>query len=137
MARIGFFEMLVHEDISWLERNAINSAHDRADAALNQGEMLGSSIGALQQTIRAQQAEIAGLKAALSVLAHVLEDAGVVDRKVLDYRIEAAIEDAQEAAEAARAGETVQCVGCSQTVPKARSNVTELGLMCDRCAASR
>jgi hypothetical protein len=137
MGRIGFFEMLVHEDISWIERGAINSAHDRADAALNQGEMLGSSIGALQQKVLAQQSEIAGLKAALSVLAHVLEDAGVVDRKVLDYRIEAAIEDAQEAAEAARSGETVLCVGCSTPVAKARTNVTELGLMCDRCFAAR
>ena len=137
MGRIGFFEMLVHEDISWIERSAINSAHDRADAALNQGEMLGSSIGALQKTILAQQAEIASLKAALSVLAHVLEDAGVVDRKVLDYRIEAAIEDAQEAAQAARAGETVLCVGCSTQVLKARTNLTELGMMCDRCFAAR
>jgi hypothetical protein len=137
MARIGFFEMLVDDDISWLERSAINSAQDRADAALNQGEMLGSSIGALQKTILAQHAEIRGLKAALSVLAHVLEDAGVVDRKVLDYRIEAAIEDAREAAEAARGTETVLCVGCSTQVPKARTNVTELGLMCDRCFAAR
>lgn len=137
MARIGFFEMLVHDDISWIERNAINTAHDRADAALNQGEMLGSSIGALQRTILAQQAEIRSLKAALSVLAHVLEDAGVVDRKVLDYRIEAAIEDAQEAAEEARGGETVPCVGCNTQVAKAKTNVTELGLMCDRCFSSR
>jgi len=137
MARIGFFEMLVNDDVSWLERNAINSAHDRADAALNQGEMLGASIGALQRTIQAQQTEIRGLKAALSVLAHVLEDAGVVDRKVLDYRIEAAIEEAQEAAAEARGGETVPCVGCNAQVPKSRSNVTELGLMCDRCFAAR
>jgi hypothetical protein len=135
MARIGFFEALVSDDITLRERDAINSAHDRADAALEQGTMLGQSIGSLQRVIRAQATEIKRLQTALAVLAHVLEDAGVIDGKVLDYRIEAALEEEQ--ATAAAQVETVTCVACSQAVAKARTNVTELGLMCDRCLAQR
>ena len=134
MARIGFFETLLSDDISFRERSAINSAQDSADAALHQGEMLGTSIGALQRTVLAQGRELHNLRAAIAVLVQTLADTGAVDAQVLDYRLEAALDEAEQESEAAP---LVMCVGCSTQLAQDRTNVTELGLMCDRCFASR
>jgi len=130
MARIGFFEFLV-SDMDRNEWEGINQANDRADAALEQGNMLGTTVGSLRAVVKSQAKDIRHLQTALAVLAQVLEDAGVVDPKVLDYRIEAAIanEDAEVAAEAAM----TTCVQCKQEVNKKQTNLTEFGVTCDRC----
>ena len=57
MARISFFQMLVG-NTSWIERSAINSAHDRADAAMDiasvQGDAFGNAISQLHRTVAQQ-----------------------------------------------------------------------------------
>lgn len=142
MGRIGFFEMLVSDDVSWREWDAIDSAHDRADAAheaagaaLVQGSMIGETVGSLRKIVMAQAGEIRRLQTAVAVLVKVLEESKVVDANVLDYRIEAATLDAE--AEATQEAATVTCAECAARIPKARSNVTEFGIVCDRCFASR
>jgi hypothetical protein len=137
MGKLGFFDVLGDSDLSWREARAINQASDRADAALEQGTMLGQSIGALQRRVQVQAHEIDKLRTALAVLAQVLSDAGVVDAKVLDYRLEAAFEEAEAQASEQQAGRTEMCVGCSQPFPVSRLNVTEMGNMCDTCVSRR
>ena len=133
MARIGFFQALVDGQMSWGEARAINATSDQAEAALEQGAMLGSAIGQMQGRLAAQQREIRTLKALVGVLAGVLRDTGVVDGDVLDYRLEAALE---EAAEAATAPAMVTCPGCGREVPQSQTVVTAIGTVCDRCHAT-
>jgi len=137
MSRLGFFDVLANDDLSLQEADAINRAAGRADAALQQGTMLGESIGDLRKQLARQQEEIRTLRTVLAVLGRVLEEAGVVDAKVLDYRIEAAIEEAREQSRERQARETKMCVGCSLDFPVGRLNVTEYGDMCDGCVATR
>jgi hypothetical protein len=137
MAKLGFFDVLFDDNLSWREASAINQAGDRADAALHQGTMLGESIGALQRRVQLQAKEIDVLKTALAVLVKVLEESNVVDAGVLDYRLEAAMAEAEAEAEEARATATRMCVGCSLSFPVARLNVTEIGELCDACLAKR
>ena len=129
MARVGFFQMLLDDDMSWGEMAAINSAHDQAQAALDQGAMIGASVGMLQQRLAAQAKEIRTLKALVGVLAGVLRDTGVVDGDILDYRLEAALEEAAE-----EKVEVVTCLQCGRQVPKNRTTITGAGLVCDACA---
>jgi hypothetical protein len=126
MRRVGFFGVL---DTRLAE---IHEAHDRADAALDQGNMLGATIGGLQQRVNAQAREIETLRALIGVLARVLRDTGVVDADVLDYRLEAALE---EVAEQAAAPAQVTCLRCGKLFPQQQTTLTEMGTMCDRCAA--
>ena len=137
MGRVSFFTMLVDDNMSWLERDAINSAYDRADAAMqvaaSQGDAFGNAISAMQRTIVQQQNQLKIMGSMIGVLAAVLRDNGVVDPDILDARLEAAIENAQE--EIKQVADNVMCMKCSTMQPKARTNVTELGVMCDRCLA--
>jgi hypothetical protein len=137
MARISFFQMLVG-NTSWIERSAINSAHDRADAAMDiasvQGDAFGSAISQLHRTVAQQQQRIVMLESMIGVLAAVLRDNNVIDPEILDARLEAAVLNAEE--EMVQVSDNVLCTRCSKMVPKAQSNMTEAGLVCDRCLAT-
>lgn len=137
MARISFFTGLIDNNMSWIERGAINDAHDRADAAMEvasvQGDTFGRAISSMQRTINDQQNQIKLLNSMIGVLAAVLRDNNVIDAEILDARLEAAIENAQE--EIKHEANNVMCMKCSKLVPKASSNMTELGVECDRCLA--
>lgn len=136
MTRISFFQGLVG-DVSWLERSAINSAHDRADAALDiasaQGDAFGNAISRLHRTVAQQQQRIVMLESMIGVLAAVLRDNNVIDPEILDARLEAAVLNAED--EIAQVTDNVLCVRCSKMVPKAQTNMTEVGVVCDRCLA--
>jgi glutamine synthetase type III len=130
--------MLVDDNMSWIERDAINSAYDRADAAMEvaavQGDAFGKAISSMQRTIVQQQNQLKIMGSMISVLAAVLRDNGVVDPDILDARLEAAIENARE--EIKVEADSVMCMRCTTLQPKARTNVTELGVVCDRCLAT-
>src|SRR3954467_5390709 len=138
MGRISFFTGMIDNNMSWYERDAINSAHDRADAAMEvasaQSDAFGQAIASMQRTIMQQQNQLKVMSSMIGVLAAVLRDNGAVDPDILDARLEAAIENAQE--EIRHEADTVMCMKCSKLVPKAQSNVTELGVECDRCLAT-
>jgi hypothetical protein len=137
MGRISFFTMLVDDNMSWIEQSAINSAHDRADAAMEvakgQGDAFGTAIASMQRTIIAQKNQIKMLNSAIGVLAAVLRDNGVIDADILDARLEAAVLNAEE--EIKHETNTITCFKCSTQVPKSNTVMTELGVMCDRCHA--
>jgi hypothetical protein len=137
MGRVSFFTMMVDDNMSWVEQTAINGAYDRADAAMEvaaaQGDAFGQAIASMQRTIVQQQNQLKLMSSMIGVLAAVLRDNGVVDPDILDARLEAAIENAQE--EIKQETDNVMCMRCSTLQPKARTNVTELGVVCDRCLA--
>ena len=137
MGRVSFFTMLVDDNMSWIERDAINSAYDRADSAMEvaafQGDAFGKAISSMQRTIVQQQNQLKIMGSMIGVLAAVLRDNGVVDPDILDARLEAAIENAQD--EIKHEVDSVMCMKCTTLQPKARTNVMELGVLCDRCLA--
>src|SRR6185312_6271024 len=97
---ISFFSMLTDSKMSIHEGNAINAALDRGNAALEvasaQGDAFGGAISRLQGKVVAQDREIKLLRAAIGVLAAMLRDQGVVNNDMLDLRLEAAMENAEE-----------------------------------------
>jgi hypothetical protein len=137
MGRISFFSMMVDDNMSWLEQSAINGAYDRADAAMQvasmQGDAFGQAIASMQRTMVQQQQQLKLMSSMIGVLAAVLRDNNVIDPEILDARLEAAIENARE--EIKQDANSVMCMKCSKLVPKTSSNMTELGVECDRCLA--
>ena len=128
-ARIGFFDALVGGNTSFFERSVINKNADELDAALQQGEMLGGALGALQAKVVAQGRELAMLRSVVGVLAGMLRDSGAIDAHIFDLRLEAAFEELAEQSQA-----TATCLRCSRTVPANQTELTALGPVCDRCA---
>lgn len=140
MGKVSFFTMLLDDNMSWWERDAINSAHERADAALDaasmQGQAFSRSIVGMQKVIQQQATQIRMLNAAVQTLAAVLRDTNLVDPELLDARLEAAIVNTEEeVARAAATGPQSMCLRCSATVPTSRTVVTETGTLCDSCHA--
>lgn len=134
MGRISFFTMLADGNMSWIERNAINSVRDDAmEVASAQADSFGQAIARLNQRIAAQDKQIKLLGAAVSVLAAMLRDNSVVDAVILDARLEAAVLNAEE--EVAAEASTIACDRCGQAVHRARTVMTEHGTVCDRCHA--
>jgi len=88
MGKVSFFTMLLDDNMSWWERDAINSAHERADAALDaasmQGQAFSRSIVGMQKVIQQQATQIRMLNAAVQTLAAVLRDNNLVDPDVTD-----------------------------------------------------
>jgi class 3 adenylate cyclase len=134
MARIGFFEMLLDDDMSWGERDAINDAHDAAETARSVSDELGGRLDDLGATVAEQKREIARLRAALRVLATILCERGLVESSQLDRQLEAAMAKAVERSKEAFA-ETIACPRCGEPVPPQQTVMTAQGLMCQRCDA--
>src|SRR5688500_7122140 len=133
MSKISFFQMLNDPDMSWRERDAINDAHAAGATAMAQADALGDGLLSLRSSVAAQNCEIAKLRAALGVLAQVLCDRELVDSSMLDYRLEAAMENAVEQAHSA--AQTIGCAQCGRQVPAQQTMMTEHGTVCDRCHA--
>ncbi len=133
MGRISFFTALIDDNISWTERDAINSAHDRADAALQQGDTFGQAISGMQRTIVQQQNQLKLLSSMVGVLAAILRDNNLIDPEILDARLEAAVLNAEE--DVRMDANTITCLKCNRQVLKTDTVMTEIGVMCDRCHA--
>ncbi|MBV8762184.1 MAG: hypothetical protein JO257_33140 [Deltaproteobacteria bacterium] len=129
--------MLTDSKMSVHEGNAINAALDRGNAAMEvasaQGDAFGGAITRLQGRVAAQDREIKLLRAAVGVLAAMLRDNGIVDGEMLDIRLEAAMENAEE--EIDHAANTITCPRCNRQVDRHVTVMTEQGVICDRCHA--
>ncbi len=130
---ISFFSMLTDPNMSVREGTAINTALDRGTAALEATSAQGDAIGRMLGRLAAQDREIKLLRAAVGVLAAMLRDNGVVDGEMLDLRLEAAMENAEE--EIDHAANTVTCPRCNRQVDRRITVMTEQGVICDRCHA--
>ncbi len=130
---ISFFSMLTDPNMSVREGTAINTALDRGTAALEASSAQSDAIGRMLGRLAAQDREIKLLRAAVGVLAAMLRDNGVVDGEMLDLRLEAAMENAEE--EIDHAANTITCPRCNRQVDRRITVMTEAGVICDRCHA--
>lgn len=130
---ISFFSMLTDPNMSVREGVAINTALDRGTAALEASSAQSDAISRMLGRLAAQDREIKLLRAAVGVLAAMLRDNGVVDGEMLDLRLEAAMENAEE--EIDHAANTITCPRCNRQVDRRITVMTEAGVVCDRCHA--
>lgn len=132
MGKIGFWETLIDDDLSWREASAINDAYDKAEQARSDIEDAGFRIDKLEQVVAKQRTELAQLRQALDTLLHMLAEKELVDREIFGYRLEAAIENARERAQ--QVVDNVACQGCGRIVPRGSTTITTNGTLCPRCA---
>lgn len=144
MGRIGFWQLLLDDKVSPWEARAINSAHDAAEHAQLRSVELGGRVDALEHRVAGLSREVIMLRAALTVLAKTLKDTGVLDERLLDARLDAAVEEAlappepppsQRAAPTAPAQppRMLVCLRCRNRVPAPSTSMTADGPVCDRC----
>ncbi len=134
MARIGFWQLLLDDRVSWWEARAINSAQDEADVALGNATAAQFSVDQLRQRVTQMSREIVMLRAAVTVLVNTLRDTNVIDPELLDRRLEAALDEATgatDATEKAQQPANVTCIRCRQQVPPSKTNMTADGPVCD------
>lgn len=138
MGRIGFWQLLLDDKVSYWEAQKINQAQDAADIAANEAAVAQYSIASAQNRIDAMSREIVMLRTAITVLTQTLKDTKVVDDRLLDARLQAAMEEAfPKPAPAAQpipaADRKVVCIKCRGSVPAASTVMTAEGPICDRC----
>jgi hypothetical protein len=138
MGRIGFWQLLLDDKVSYWEAQKINEAQDAADVAANAASAAQYSIASAQNRMDAMSREIVMLRTALTVLTQTLKDTKVVDDRVLDARLAAAMDEAfpkpAPAAQPTPAAErTYVCIKCRNTVAAGTTTMTADGPMCDRC----
>jgi hypothetical protein len=135
MPKIGFWQLLLDDRMSWWEAQAINSASDQADIAAGQANANAYSLEQMQSRLAQLGREVVMLRTAMTVLVNTLRDTNVVDPHVLELRLQAAVDEAteQQKQQATKAATTVTCIKCRQQVPAASTTMTGDGPMCDRC----
>ena len=138
MGRIGFWQLLLDDKVSYWEAQKINEAQDAADVAASAASDAQYSIASAQNRIDAMSREIVMLRTALTVLTQTLKDTKIVDDRLLDARLEAAMEEAfpkppPAAQPIPAADRKVVCLKCRSSVPAAKTAMTADGPMCDRC----
>ncbi len=133
-------------DSDYRQRSDINEV--RGDAAEARA-MAAETSATLGRQIAIQREQIRDLHMLTSMLARMLIESGVIDEKVLRYRLEAELEaEAERRApkpvvngidpleEPPPATPTV-CARCNATVPAHQTVITLDGTVCDRCGAGR
>lgn len=150
MGRIGFWQLLLDDRLSWWEAKRINEAHDAADIAQGTADAAQFKSFNNETRINNLAREVVFLRTALTVLTKTLKDANVLDERLLDARLEAAMEEANAQlpklpsgptsmnevfAQAQQAAPTnrLTCVRCRNQVPANSTLMTADGPMCERC----
>lgn len=138
MGRIGFWQLLLDDKVSYWEAQKINDAQDAADVAANAASAAQYSIASAQNRMDAMGREIVMLRTALTVLTQTLKDTKVVDDRLLDARLEAAMAEAfprpaPEAPPTPVADRKYVCIKCRNSVLAAKTTMTAEGPMCERC----
>lgn len=138
MSKIGFWETFFDDNISWREASAINEAHD-AISMLQTADAMGDintsrQVQKLFALDRAQSRQLQRMAATIDVLTELLIETGGIDKGELSSRVLSRVKQIEAAeTEETRKGPTAQCSRCSTSVPASRTQITELGTVCDRC----
>ena len=125
---------LVFGDVGWVERQRLNEASSELGDLRNSSQLRSSQIEKLFELDKAQGREIERLRLTVRVLTELLVDTMGLDEKILHYRMEAAVDEAQRAHEEKSArGKVVRCSTCSQKAPFAEMEFIGFGLVCEAC----
>jgi len=140
MGKIGFWQLLLDDKMSWWEAQRINEAQSAADVAQQFASEAQYTAATLGTRMEAMSREIIMLRTALTVLTKTLKDTKVVDDKLLDARLEAAMDEAfppppAPAAAPARPMDErrLVCLKCRQSVLASTTTMTADGPVCDHC----
>jgi hypothetical protein len=150
MGRIGFWQLLLDDRMSWWEAQRINEAHDAADIAQGVAEAAQYKSFNTETRVNNMAREIVFLRTAMTVLVKTLKDANVLDERLLDARLEAAMEEANASLPKLPTGPTnmnqvlaskegtpvsvkLTCLRCRNSVPASSTLMTADGPMCERC----
>jgi hypothetical protein len=137
MDRVGFFESMF-TDLSARERELFDQAAEGISALQTSSVGTAEQVNKLFRLDVQQGEELERLRLTVQVLVDVLVDTLGLDPKVLEYRLEAALEEAAaRRAESEAAGKMLNCAFCEASVPATRTNITESGTLCDGCFARR
>lgn len=139
MRKLGFWNSSERHQIE-----AINEASSMLGNLQENAGELRRQVGALHGMVRAQQHDIAGLRAALQAVCDMLVDLGHVEEAALEQRVAAAIEDpgpsavlpapAKPTPKRIRTG--MQCSRCKGTFAAREITFAEGGPTCARCIAA-
>lgn len=115
--------------------DAVEGAQFAADRAASLAVVRNTT---LEQRLEQMNREIVMLRTVVAVLAQTLKDTDVIDDRLLDARLEAALDEALAPQAAAESPEPegapmVVCRRCNQRVPASTTTMTADGAMCDRC----
>ncbi|MBA2544499.1 MAG: hypothetical protein H0V17_32955 [Deltaproteobacteria bacterium] len=152
MGKIGFWQLLLDDRVSHWEAQSINAAHDAADHAASTAEAAQFKAHNTETRVNNMAREIVFLRTALTVLVKTLKDSKVLDERLLDARLEAAIEEATASLPklptgpvsmnevlASKQGTPVSvkltCIRCRNQVPASSTLMSQDGPMCERCPA--
>ena len=146
MGRIGFWQLLLDDRLSYWEAQRINESYDAAEIAQAHASDARADLTVLARRVEGMSREIIMLRTALTVLTKTLKDTQTVDEKLLDARLAAAMEEAfppptpqlspaEKAAQQARelAERRYTCLKCRQSVLASTTSMTPDGPVCDRC----
>jgi cytochrome c-type biogenesis protein CcmH/NrfF len=150
MGRIGFWQLLLDDRMSWWEAQRINEAHDTAEVAQGIADAAQFKSFNNETRINNLAREVVFLRTAMTVLVKTLKDSNVLDERLLDARLEAAMEEATAAMPRQAAGPTsigevlaqgqqgavatkLTCVRCRNQVAASSTLMTADGPMCERC----
>jgi hypothetical protein len=150
MGRIGFWQLLLDDRVSWWEAQSINAAHDAADIAAGEAQAAQFKAANIETRVNNMAREIVFLRTALTVLVKTLKDSNVLDERLLDARLEAAMEEANAALpklpsgpvsmnevlaskEGTPAAIKLGCIRCRNQVPASSTLMTQDGPVCERC----
>ena len=141
MGRIGFWQLLLDDKLSYWEAQRINEAHDAADIAQAHAFDAAQSTNQLGRRLEMMSREIIMLRTALTVLTQQLKDSNVINSEVLDARLEAAMDLAfpkpPPAAPPINPSEIkITCLRCRKQVAAGGTLMTADGPVCERpCSA--
>lgn len=150
MGRIGFWQLLLDDRMSYWEAQKINSATQAAEVAMDVAEAAQYASTNQQARLDNLAREVVFLRTALTVLVKTLKDSNVLDERLLDARLEAAIEEANAAlprlptgptsmnevfaqAKQAAPAHLLTCIRCRTQVPASSTLMTQDGPICERC----
>src|SRR5215213_8015964 len=94
MGKIGFWQLLLDPSMSWWEAQLINDAQASADVAHGEAIAAHFRTQTLEERVNQMSREIVMLRTAMTVLTKTLKDSNVLDERLLDARLEAAMEEA-------------------------------------------
>ncbi len=137
MGRIGFWQLLLDDNLSYWEAQRINEAHDAADIAQAHASDAARSTYTLAGRVEMMSREIVMLRTALTVLTQQLKETRVIDEHVLDQRLEAAMEaafpkPAPAPPDIAPSKILITCLKCRQKVEAGTTLMTADGPVCER-----